>query len=85
MTETPGSIGNTNPREGGDVSTTAPDLEQLRELDDGTRHAWMAYSERLRGLDGEEYERVESESWTELQNELARLERRRASLMQTAH
>ena len=66
------------------MSTTAPDLDKLRELDDGTRRAWMAYNERLRDLDGEEYERVESESWTELQAELRRLERRRASLTQTS-
>jgi hypothetical protein len=44
----------------------------------------MAYNERLRDLDGEEYERVESESWTELQAELRRLERRRASLTQSS-
>ena len=65
------------------MSTTAPDLEQLRELDDGTRRAWMAYNERLRDLAGEEYELAESESWTELQTELRRLERRRASLTQS--
>ncbi|HEY1515817.1 MAG TPA: hypothetical protein VGF91_05335 [Solirubrobacteraceae bacterium] len=65
------------------MSTTAPDIDQ-RELDDGTRRAWMAYNERLRDLDGEEYERVESESWTELQAELRRLERRRASLTQSS-
>jgi cell division septum initiation protein DivIVA len=66
------------------VSTTAPDIDQLRELDDGTRRAWMAYNERLRDLAGEEYERVESESWTELQDELQRLERCRASLTQAS-
>jgi hypothetical protein len=44
----------------------------------------MAYTERLRDLAGEEYERAESESWTELQDELRRLERRRASLMQAS-
>ena len=66
------------------MSTTAPDIDQLRELDDGTRRAWMAYNERLRDLAGEEYERLESESWTELQNELRRLEHRRASLTQTS-
>ena len=85
MTEPKGRIGSTNPREGGDVTTTAPDLAQLRELDDGTRRAWMAYTERLRDLDGEEYERAEDESWAELQTELRRLERRRASLMQPAN
>ena len=66
------------------MTTTAPDLQKLRELDDGTRRAWMAYNERLRDLDGEEYERAESDSWTELQTELRHLERRRASLTQNA-
>ena len=66
------------------MTTTAPDLEKLRELDDGTRRAWMAYTERLRDLAGEEYELAESDSWSELQRELERLERRRASLMQAA-
>lgn len=64
------------------MTTTAPDLQKLRELDDGTRRAWMAYNERVRDLDGEEYERAESDSWTELQRELRTLERRRASLTQ---
>lgn len=66
------------------MTTTAPDLDALRELDDGTRRAWRTYSERLRDLDGDEYERAESDSWTELQRELRRLERRRASLTQNA-
>jgi hypothetical protein len=66
------------------VTATAPDLNELRELDDGTRRAWMAYTERLRDLAGDEYERVESDSWTELQRELRRLERRRASLTQNS-
>ena len=63
------------------MTTTAPDLAQLRELDDGTRRAWTAYNDRLRDLDGEEYERAEAESWTELQAELRRLARRRATLL----
>ena len=66
------------------MTATAPDLNELRELDDGTRRAWMAYSERLRDLAGDEYERVESDSWTELQSELRRLERRWASLTQNS-
>jgi hypothetical protein len=66
------------------VSTTAPDVEKLRELDEGTRRAWMTYTERLRDLAGDEYERAESDSWTELQRELRRLERRRASLSQNS-
>ena len=66
------------------MTTTAAHLAKLRELDDGTRRAWMAYSDRVRGLEGEEYEQVESDSWTELQRELRRLERRRASLTQNS-
>jgi hypothetical protein len=52
----------------------------LRELDDDTRRAWVAYSERLRELSGEEYERAERESWSKLQSELRGVERRRRSL-----
>jgi hypothetical protein len=44
----------------------------------------MAYNERLRGLEGEEYERAEEESWTELQSELRRLARRRQLLTYSA-
>lgn len=66
------------------MTTTAPDAEKLRELDDGRRRAWMAYSDRLRDLSGVEYERAEGDSWTELQRELRRLERRRASLTQNS-
>jgi hypothetical protein len=63
------------------VSTTAPDLDKLRELDEDTRRAWMTYTDQLRDLAGDEYERAEGVSWTELQRELRRLERRRASLL----
>jgi hypothetical protein len=52
----------------------------IRELDDDTRRAWAAYSERLRELIGEEYERAERESWSKLQSELRGVERRRRSL-----
>jgi hypothetical protein len=62
------------------MTATAPDIERLRELDADTRLAWSTYNDRLRELSGEEYERVESESWTELQNELHRLEREREEL-----
>ena len=66
----------------GVVSVTAivHDAEKLRELDDGERLAWQAYSDQLRDLSGEEYERVESESWDDLQRELRKLERRRRTL-----
>ena len=66
------------------MTTTAFDLDKLRELDEGTRLAWMTYNERLRDLAGDEYERVETDSWTELQRELRRLERRRATLTQNS-
>jgi hypothetical protein len=62
------------------MTATAPDTERLRELEADTRQAWSAYSDRLRELTGEEYEKVESESWTELQAELQRLEREREEL-----
>jgi hypothetical protein len=62
------------------MTATAPDTERLQELEADTRLAWSTYSERLRELTGEEYERVEPESWTELQAELQRLEREREEL-----
>jgi hypothetical protein len=64
------------------VTAIAQDDEKLRELDDGTRRAWTAYSTRLQGLSGEEYERMERDSWAELQRELRRLERQRRLLAQ---
>jgi hypothetical protein len=66
------------------VTAIAQDDAKLRELDAGTRRAWDAYSERLRDLTGEEYERVEQESWVELQSELRRLARRRQLLTYTS-
>lgn len=66
------------------MTTIAPDDEKLRELDAGTRRAWMAYSDRLRGLQGEEYEQAEEASWAELQSELRRLARRRQLLTYTS-
>ena len=63
------------------MTATAPGTERLQELESDTRLAWSTYSERLRELSGDEYERVESESWTDLQAELRRLEREREELM----
>jgi len=63
------------------MTATAPDTERLQELEADTRLAWSTYSESLRDLTGDEYEQVESESWTELQAELQRLEREREELM----
>lgn len=62
------------------MTATAPDTDRLRELEADLRQAWSDYSDRLRALSGEEYEQAESESWTELQNELQRLEREREEL-----
>ena len=59
----------------------APEFEQLQELDAETRQAWSAYVERLRELSGAEYERIEDESWDELQTELRRLDGERESLV----
>ena len=66
------------------MTAFAPDTDKLRELDAGTKRAWSTYSERLRELTGEEYERAERESWDELQSELRKLERRRRSLHHSA-
>jgi hypothetical protein len=65
------------------MTSIAP-LHTLRELEEDTRQAWLTYSERLRELSGEEYERVESESWEELQNELRRVDERREQLADSA-
>ena len=61
------------------MTSIAPD-DSLRAVEDDTRQAWSHYSERLRELTGEEYDHAESESWTELQDELHRLEERREQL-----
>jgi hypothetical protein len=62
------------------MTAVAPDTEQFRELEADTRQAWSVYSDGLRELAGDEYERAERESWAELQTELSRLELRRRSL-----
>jgi hypothetical protein len=66
------------------MTAFAPDIDKLRELDDGTRRAWTSYKERLHALTGDEYEQAESESWDKLQSELRRLERRRRLLQREA-
>ena len=63
------------------MTTIAFDVDRLRELDAGTQEAWRSYRESLRDLSGEEYERVEVESWDELQRELRRIARRRKTLI----
>ncbi|HWC87889.1 MAG TPA: hypothetical protein VG388_15255 [Solirubrobacteraceae bacterium] len=66
------------------MTTIALDADQLRQLDDETRQAWTAYSDRLRDLTAEEYELIESESWDQLQLELRRLDQRRRALERSA-
>ena len=56
------------------------DTDKLLELEADTRRAWSGYTEALRELTGEEYERAERESWTKLQDELRRLEQERQTL-----
>ena len=62
------------------MTPVVPDAELLQELDAETRVAWSAYIERVRELTGDEYERVEPESWNALQTELHRLDLERKSL-----
>ena len=59
------------------MTSTIPEAEILRELEEDTRQAWEHYQQRLRELTGDEYERAEAESWNQLQSELQRLDRRR--------
>jgi hypothetical protein len=66
------------------MTSTIPEAEILRELEKDTRDAWEHYQVRLRELSGAEYERVEAESWGELQSELERLDQRREDLKATA-
>jgi hypothetical protein len=65
------------------VTAIAPDTDKLRELNDQERRAWSAYSDRLRDLDGPEYEVAEPISWDELQRQLRGVKRRRQSLEST--
>ncbi|MEA2196669.1 MAG: hypothetical protein QOJ25_720 [Solirubrobacteraceae bacterium] len=66
------------------MTTIALDADQQRELDEETRQAWTAYSDRLRDVPAKEYELAESASWEELQLELRRLEQRRRALARSA-
>ena len=49
------------------MTTVTPNLEQE------TRRAWGEYADRLRGLDGEEYDQAEHEAWEQLQTTLQAL------------
>lgn len=43
-------------------------------LQDETRRAWDTYADRVAGLEGEEYDRVEEEAWAVLQDTLEELQ-----------
>ena len=43
-------------------------------LQDETRRAWDTYADRLTGLEGAEYDRVEEEAWSVLQDTLEELQ-----------
>ena len=62
------------------MTTIAPDAAKLREIENETRRAWNAYREGIRDLSGDIYEQAEHDSWTALQAELRRIERRRSQL-----
>jgi hypothetical protein len=66
------------------LTSVAPETQLLLELEAGTRQAWSNYSERVRELTGDEYERIESESWSDLQTELRRIEQERETLSASA-
>jgi hypothetical protein len=49
------------------MTTVTPDLEHE------TRRAWGEYADRLRGLEGEEYDQAENDAWEQLQTTLQAL------------
>ena len=49
------------------MTTVTPHLQQE------TRRAWSDYADRLRGLEGEEYDQAEPEAWEQLQATLRAL------------
>jgi hypothetical protein len=47
--------------------------QRLADIDERERQAWEAYSDSLRGLEGNDYESAEGESWDRLQKRLRQL------------
>jgi len=60
------------------MTTITPD--KLSELAEQEREAWSEYRERLRDLEGRDYEEAEAASWDTLQDSLAEVEAERAAL-----
>jgi hypothetical protein len=50
------------------MTTVTPNLEQE------TRRAWSEYADRVRGLEGAEYDRAEEDAWDQLQATLSALQ-----------
>jgi hypothetical protein len=50
------------------MATVTENVEQ------STREAWTEYAERLRGLEGTEYDQAEAEAWDTLQATLSHLD-----------
>lgn len=66
------------------MPTFTPISEQLEDLDRRTEQAWGRYAKATTGLAGGEYEEVEGDAWSELQDELRDLAGRRADLMSSS-
>jgi hypothetical protein len=47
---------------------------RLADIEQRQRQAWEAYSDDLRGLEGQDYEEAEGESWDRLQRKLRELD-----------
>ncbi|HEX8120814.1 MAG TPA: hypothetical protein VF549_06040 [Solirubrobacteraceae bacterium] len=50
------------------MTTVLPNVEQE------TRRAWSDYADRLRGLEGADYDQAEHEAWEQLQSTLRALD-----------
>jgi hypothetical protein len=62
------------------MNASAIQAEKLARIEAETRRAWEEYHERIRFLQGKEYDSVEDASWLELQDRLSALERHRRLL-----
>ena len=65
------------------MTTVTSDQElnqRLAELDAMTAQEWAGYGERLRELEGREYEAAEAAAWEELRSVLDALDAERAAL-----
>ena len=58
------------------MTITAPQ----RDLERRRAEAWSIYNERLRDLEGRDYEEAERVSWERLQRELRHIEREHAGI-----